>query len=84
VVIVTRDRAIELLTNVTIVPVTRTVSGAPTEVALGPAEGLRTDCVASCDNLGTIAMGLLRHRLGELGPEKIQELNAAVRVALDL
>jgi mRNA interferase MazF len=84
VVIVTRDRAIGLLTNVTAVLVTRTVHGAPTEVELGPPEGMRTDCVAGCDNIVTIAKNLLRHRLGELGPEKVRELNGAIRIALDL
>jgi mRNA interferase MazF len=84
VVVVTRDLAISFLTNVTIVPVTRTVHGAPTEVELGKPEGMRTDCVASCDNLATISVQLLRHRVGELGPEKLRELNAAIRIALDL
>jgi mRNA interferase MazF len=84
VVIVTRDRAIGLLTNVTVVPVTRTVYGAPTEVELGPPEGMRTDCVAGCDNVATVSKNLLRRRLGELGPVKLEELNGAIRIALDL
>jgi len=84
VVIVTRDVAIGVMTNVTAVIVTRTVHGAPTEVELGTHEGLRTDCVAGCDNVVTIPKHLLRRRLGELGPAKVRELNAAIRVALDL
>jgi mRNA-degrading endonuclease toxin of MazEF toxin-antitoxin module len=45
---------------------------------------MRTDCVAGCDNVATVPKNLLRHRLGELGPVKMEELNAAIRIALDL
>lgn len=40
VIAVTRDVAIPYLTNVTVVPVTSTVRGIPTEVPLGTEEGL--------------------------------------------
>jgi mRNA interferase MazF len=83
-VIVTRDDAIPLLTNVTLVLVTRTIRGVRTEVLLGPEHGVQHECVAACDNSMTLAVKRLTRRLGELGPEKILELNAAIRIALDL
>lgn len=58
--------------------------GLPSEVALGPAEGLRGSCVASCDNIHTIAMSRLDQRLGALSQGKLDELATAVRLALDL
>ena len=67
-VIVTRNQAIPL----------------PTEVPLGPAHGLERECVANCDNLFTIPKRSLGRRRGSLGPEEVDRLNAALRVALDL
>lgn len=83
-VIVTRDRAIPLLGNVTVVEVTRTIRELATEVRLGPEHGLLDDCVANCDNLSTLPKhGLLVYR-GSLGPEAIRRLDDALRIALGL
>jgi mRNA interferase MazF len=84
VVVLTRNVAIPVLANVTIVEVTRSVHGLRTEVELGPEEGLRYDCVANCDNLATVPKDWLRSWVGELGPKKLDELARAVRVALDV
>jgi mRNA interferase MazF len=84
VVVITRDTAIPQLTNVTAVIVTSTVRGIRTEVVLGPEQGLDQRCVAACDNIQTLAIELLSRRIGELGPGKVRELNAAIRIALDL
>jgi mRNA interferase MazF len=83
-VIVTRERAIPVLTNVTVAEITRTVRGAPTEVPLGPAQGLRSECVANCDNLATLPKGTLDRYRGTLGPEEIRLLDTALRIALGL
>lgn len=83
-VVVTRNRAIPILTNVTIVEVTGTIRGAPTEVLLGENEGLRRECVASCDNLQTVPKSSLRQRVGALGPEATFRLDHALRIALGL
>lgn len=84
VVVVTRDVAIPVLANVTIVEVTRSVRGLRTEVELGPEEGLRYDCAANCDNIATVPKDWLRKQVGELGPKKLDQLGQAVRTALDL
>jgi len=83
-VIVTRDRAIPLLRNVCVVQVTSTIRDLPTEVKLGPANGLSRVSVANCDNLLTIPKAALGRRRGALGPEELFRLNAALRIALDL
>jgi mRNA interferase MazF len=83
-VIVTRNVAIPLLRNVCVVAVTSRSRGVPTEVPLGPREGLARDCVANCDNLFTLPKAALGRRRGSLGPEQLQGLNAALRIALDL
>jgi mRNA interferase MazF len=83
-VIVTRDHAIPLLRNLTVVAVTSRARGLPTEVALGPRQGLARDCVANCDNVFTIPKRALDAQRGALGPEELRELRGALRIALEL
>ena len=83
VVVLTRDVAIPVLTNVTVALVTRS-AGSPAEVPLGRAEGLTSDCVANCDNIHTVPVRQLIRRVGELGPEPLHRLAEAVRIALDV
>jgi mRNA interferase MazF len=83
-VIVTRDRAIPVLRNVSVAAVTSTIRDLPTEVLLGPSHGLTRACVVNCDNLFTIPKGVLRRFRGSLGPEDVHALNGALKVALDL
>jgi mRNA interferase MazF len=84
VVILTRETAIPLLRNITVVHVTPTVRDLPTTVELGSEHGLRHDCIVNADNIDTIPKDWLRKRVGELGPKKLDELARAVRAALDL
>jgi len=84
VVVLTRDRAIPILANVTVAAVTGTIRGLPTEVPLGREHGLARDCVANCDNLFAIPKQGVGGRRGELDPESIARLRAALLIALDL
>lgn len=71
VLVVTRTEAIPVLTWVIVAPVTRTVRAIPTEVALGPEQGLPDDCVASFDNLQPIRRSFLTRRVGRLGGDEV-------------
>jgi mRNA interferase MazF len=84
VVVVTRDRAIPFLANVTVAAVTGTIRDLPTEVPLGPQHGLERDCVVNCDNLFTIPKSALGRRRGELDSEALLSLREALRIALEL
>ena len=85
VVILTRDVAIPVLTLVVAAPVTTTVRGIRSEVQLGPREGLRAECVASCDSLLTVPKQALDPRpVGSLGPDKVMSLDRALRYALEI
>jgi mRNA interferase MazF len=64
--------------------VTRTIRDIPTEVLLGPEDGLPAPCVASLDDITTIPKSLLGRRLVELPPSRMAEIEAAIRFALDL
>lgn len=83
-VIVARDSAIPFLSNVTVVLVTSTVRGLSTEVALGPNEGLRHECVANCDNVLTIRKAAVGARCGRLATDRIRQLDRALALALGL
>lgn len=83
-VVVTRDRAIPILANVTVAAVTGTIRGLPTEVPLGREEGLALECVVNCDNLFTIPQSALGRRRGQLDPESVARLRTALLIALDL
>jgi mRNA interferase MazF len=84
VVVLTRDRAIPVLANVTVAAVTGTIRGLPTEVPLGREHGLARECVVNCDNLFTIPKRALGGRRGELGPQSVARMRQALMIALDL
>lgn len=81
--ILTRQAAIAVLNAVLVVPATRTVRGIPSEVALGPDDGMPDDCVLTFDNLGVVPKALLTERITRLGPAKLAELCAALDVTTD-
>jgi mRNA interferase MazF len=84
VVIVTRDRAIPVLRNVCVAVVTTTIRDTPTEVPIGPKEGLSRDSVVLCDDLVTLSKRVLSRYRGSLGPETTRRLDDALRIALGL
>ena len=67
VLVVTRDAAIPVLGAILVAPVTRTVRAIPTEISLGPDEGLLGPCAASFDNLRPVRKAWLTRRMGTLG-----------------
>ena len=84
VVVLTRDTAIAVRSLVTIAPLTRTVHGLPAEVALGEDDGVLKPCVVNCDGLLTVPKSFLDTRLTALEPDKMREVERAVKYALDL
>ncbi|CAN5262406.1 hypothetical protein BH23ACT9_BH23ACT9_37670 [soil metagenome] len=81
--IVTRDAAIGVLRTVLVAPITRTVRGIPTEVAIGPEDGLAHECAASFDNLRLVPRSVLTERAGRLSGTKALELCRALRAVGD-
>ncbi len=76
--VVTRDAAIPVLRTLLVAPVTHTVRGIPTEVALGPEDGLSNDCAASFDNLRLVPRWVLTERAGRLAAPKTLEICRAL------
>lgn len=81
VLIVTRSSAASVLRRVVVAPVTRTVRGIPTEVALDEVDGLRGPCAASFDNLQPIPRALLTARIGAVAGGHVRICRALAALA---
>lgn len=81
--VMTRSAAIPVLHSVLAAPLTRTVRDIPTELRLGPEDGMPTECAASFDNLRVVAKSHLVERQCALGPTRLVEACEAIRAALD-
>lgn len=79
--ILTRQAAIPVLRTVLVAPATRTLRGIPTEVALGPEDGMPRKCTLTLDNIAAVPKSLLTERITHLGPVKLAELCAALAIA---
>lgn len=82
VVVITRARVAEHLSRVLVAPITTTVRGIGTEVALGEAEGVQPGSVANLDNVQLLPVALLIDRAGRVHPDRWPEFCEALhRVA---
>lgn len=84
VVVLSRDRAIQIREYVTIAEITRTIRDIPVEVPLGLEDGLPKKCVVNLDVVNTISKKLLLERITSLSSEKISEIESALKFALAL
>ena len=58
--------------------------GLPTQVNVGPEEGLKRDCAIHCDGLMSLEKSRLTDYIGELSDEKKAQLDKALQIALAL
>ncbi|MEO6701093.1 MAG: type II toxin-antitoxin system PemK/MazF family toxin [Jatrophihabitantaceae bacterium] len=84
VLVLTRELVRPHLGRVTVAPITSTIRGLSTEVAVGPANGLDHDCVISCDNILTVPASALGRQLGFLLSSQELALTQAIHAAFDL
>jgi mRNA interferase MazF len=84
VLILTRELVRPHMTTVTIAPITTTVRGLSTEVAVDAANGLEEPSVISCDNITTIPRRALGGQIGALFDNQEQALSDAIQAAFDL
>jgi len=82
VVILTRDSILEYLGEVTVAPITTTVRGIPSEVLLGPGDGMPRDCAVNLDHVQTVSKGKIGRVITTLGPRKLMEIRSALLFAL--
>ena len=82
VVILTRDAILEYLRDVTVAPVTSTARDIPTEVPLGPADGMPRDCVVNLDHLQTIPKARVGGLITTLSREHLRRIRQSLLFAL--
>ena len=81
--VVSRDAANEVMQRVLVAPVTTRIRSIPSELPVGPAEGLAVASVASFDNVQPFLKALLVRRLGALGPDRRHLLCTVAAATLD-
>ena len=84
VVLLSRDEAYQVRNLVTIAPVTTRIRRIPVEVTLGPSDGMPRRCAINLDTITTIPKSALVDRVSFLKPEKLRDLNDAIKFSLDL
>lgn len=65
-------------------PIYSTHDGLSTQVLVGVGEGLKHDSSIHCDELVSLPKSALTHYVGTLTPSKIEALNQALQIAVDI
>lgn len=84
-VIVSRQVLIDSrFSTVICAPIYSTHDGLSTQALVGVDEGLKHDSSIHCDELVSLPKSALINFVGSLSPQKIEELNRALSIALDI
>ncbi|MCX5894824.1 MAG: type II toxin-antitoxin system PemK/MazF family toxin [Proteobacteria bacterium] len=84
-VIVSRQVVIDSrFSTVICAPVYSAYDGLSTQVPLGVDEGLKHESSIHCDELVSLPKSVLTNFIGTLSPQKLQTLNQALHIALDI
>ncbi len=81
VVVLSREEVIALLDTVTVAPITSTMRGAPAEVPVGIAEGLKHDSAINLDYVQTVRQSRLHRYVGSLSGDKMADVGKALAIA---
>ncbi len=81
-VLLTRTEAMSVLNQVLAAPLTTTVRGIPTEVAVDETDGVSLPCVISLDNLQLVRPELLTTKMCELSVDRLDDVCEALRRAV--
>lgn len=84
VVILTRNSIIEYMGEITVAPITSTIRDIPSEVLLGPQDGLKHDCAINCDHIQTVSKTRVGALIAAISRQKLKEISEAISFALDL
>ncbi len=84
VALLSRDNAYQVRSLVLIAPVTTRIRNIPSEVHLSQEDGLPRDCVINLDVITTIPKECLSQFITVLKPDRLKEVEKAIRFALGL
>lgn len=65
-------------------PIYSSHDGLSTQVLVGAGEGLKHDSNIHCDELVSLPKSALTNYIGTLSPAKIEAINQALRIALEI
>ena len=82
VLVLTRASAIPYLSRVTVAPITSSIRDVPSEVRVGPDDGLKQPSAVNLHNVLTVAKDSVGRRVAQLGDGKMQEVCRALGFAL--
>lgn len=74
-------RGVGVLNEVLVVLATTTIRDLPTEVRLGPEDGMPRECVLNLDHVDTVAKGFIGERITTLSAENLHSVCRALDVA---
>lgn len=80
--ILTRSSALAYLSRATVAPITSTIRGVPSEVPLGPDDGMKKPCAVNLHNVMTVNQEILGRVVAQLDDRRMQEVCAALAFAL--
>ena len=81
VVVLSRQEVIPLLHTVMVAPVTSTRRGAPSEIEVGPEEGLKHESAVNLDHVQTVERARLVAFVGTVGSAKMRRICQALAIA---
>jgi mRNA interferase MazF len=81
VLVLSRQKAIDLLRTVLVAPITSSAHGAPSEVPVGIEDGLKHESVINLDQVQTVDQTKLHRFVGTVGPEKMDAVCRALLIA---
>jgi mRNA interferase MazF len=82
VLLLTRSDMIGVLNTVTVVPLTRTIRGVPSEVVVGPECGLRDQSAINLHHVATVPRSGLRRFIGSVPAPVLFQVREALLFAL--
>lgn len=82
VVVLTRDTIVDRLARVTVAPLTSTIRGVASEVALGTEDGLKQPCAINLHNIVTVPKEGLGRRVAQLDEHRLDQICSAIAFAL--
>ena len=84
VLLLTRDSAIEYLSELTVAPLTRTIRDIPSEVVVGPQHGMPEESAVNLDHVQTVSKKRLGARVTTLPAEVMSSVADALAFALGI
>ncbi|HAG09142.1 MAG TPA: PemK family transcriptional regulator [Desulfotomaculum sp.] len=84
VLILTRNSAISFLNEVTIAPITSNIRDIPSEIVIGPEDGMPYTCAVNFDHIQTVSKAKLGELITTLSTEKMAESVPAICFALGI